>query len=299
MQIDRASRPVLDVKRLLPPLAWLTAALALLFLMRPELDLAASALFHTPGEGFPLARDAAALAVRDALRHGYDLAAILTLALLAQAWVLRRRRPAIPARLWGFVAAAQLLGPGLVVNVVFKDHWGRARPDDVTEFGGEQAFTPAFVIADECARNCSFVSGESAAAATLALLAGVLIVPNLPPARRLFAGLSLFSVAALAGALRVAMGRHFLSDAIFGALFSALILLALWRAFAVAAVRDRITAANLRADLRLGRRTLLGWAGGLIPPPAARRAWLPRRLRAGRRSATRRRLAAAGPREAA
>ena len=35
-----------------------------------------------------------------------------------------------------------LIGPGLVVNLVFKDHWGRARPVHITEFGGQYNYTP-------------------------------------------------------------------------------------------------------------------------------------------------------------
>ncbi len=32
------------------------------------------------------------------------------------------------------------LGPGVVVNLVFKDHWGRPRPVHVTQFGGEYQY---------------------------------------------------------------------------------------------------------------------------------------------------------------
>jgi len=31
-----------------------------------------------------------------------------------------------------------IIGPGLLVNTVFKEHWGRARPSQVEEFGGQQ-----------------------------------------------------------------------------------------------------------------------------------------------------------------
>lgn len=39
-----------------------------------------------------------------------------------------------------------LIGPGLVVNLVFKDHWGRARPVHITEFGGQYNYTPPLKI---------------------------------------------------------------------------------------------------------------------------------------------------------
>lgn len=61
-----------------------------------------------------------------------------------------------------FLALAGTLGPGLVVNHVFKDNWQRARPYQVAQFGGPQQFTRAAVITDQCDNNCSFVSGHVA-----------------------------------------------------------------------------------------------------------------------------------------
>ena len=57
-----------------------------------------------------------------------------------------------------------ILGAGLIVNVIFKDDSGRARPRDITEFGGSEQFTPAFVVTSGCVRSCSFSSGDSAGA---------------------------------------------------------------------------------------------------------------------------------------
>ena len=61
-----------------------------------------------------------------------------------------------------FLALAGTLGPGAVVNHVFKDNWHRARPYQVAQFGGVQQFTRATVITDQCDNNCSFVSGHVA-----------------------------------------------------------------------------------------------------------------------------------------
>ena len=61
-----------------------------------------------------------------------------------------------------FLALAGALGPGAVVNLVFKDNWQRARPYQVEQFGGTQRFTRAAVITDQCDNNCSFVSGHVA-----------------------------------------------------------------------------------------------------------------------------------------
>lgn len=61
-----------------------------------------------------------------------------------------------------FLALAGALGPGAVVNLVFKDNWQRARPYQVAQYGGTQLFTRAAVMTDQCDNNCSFVSGHVA-----------------------------------------------------------------------------------------------------------------------------------------
>jgi lipid A 4'-phosphatase len=59
-----------------------------------------------------------------------------------------------------FFILSGALGPGLVVNAGFKEHWQRARPYEVVNFGGSELFTRAGVISDQCDNNCSFVSGH-------------------------------------------------------------------------------------------------------------------------------------------
>ena len=98
-----------------------------------------------------------------------------------------------------------ILGAGLIVNVALKDHFGRARPRDVEEFGGSKQFTPAFVLSRECDTNCSFSSGEGAGA-----FFSLALAMALSRRRAMFvAGLGLGSVVSF---FRVASGAHFLSD---------------------------------------------------------------------------------------
>jgi lipid A 4'-phosphatase len=61
-----------------------------------------------------------------------------------------------------FVVVAGIVGPGIVVNWVFKENWQRARPYQVENFGGAQKFSRATVPTDQCDNNCSFVSGHVA-----------------------------------------------------------------------------------------------------------------------------------------
>lgn len=41
-----------------------------------------------------------------------------------------------------YILLVILIGPGLVVNLVFKDHWGRPRPVHIQQFGGEYTYVP-------------------------------------------------------------------------------------------------------------------------------------------------------------
>lgn len=113
--------------------------------------------------------------------------------------------------------ASFAIGPGLLANVVLKDHWGRARPREVVEFGGKLRFSPPLVPSNECRDNCSFVSGEAASVYT-PFFAGALLVPQF---RAVFlAGGVLAGTAA--GLVRISTGGHFLSDVLFAGVFMAI-----------------------------------------------------------------------------
>jgi len=95
------------------------------------------------------------------------IAAVASLVMLVVALVRGRRgRRHGKLRIWLFAFLSFALGPGLLVNGILKNYWGRARPQSVHEFGGTADFTPPVLPADQCARNCSFVSGEAAGAVT-------------------------------------------------------------------------------------------------------------------------------------
>jgi len=98
-----------------------------------------------------------------------------------------------------------LLGAGLIVNAIFKDQFGRARPRHIVEFHGTQQFTPAFVITDQCDKNCSFSSGHGAGAYfTLAL---ALLFRN---RKRALAVAFVYGTSV--SIARIAAGGHFFSD---------------------------------------------------------------------------------------
>ena len=59
-----------------------------------------------------------------------------------------------------FFVAFMILGPGLLVNAGFKDHWGRPRPADIVNFGGTEVFRHA-LEPGQPGRGKSFPSGHA------------------------------------------------------------------------------------------------------------------------------------------
>ena len=180
----------------------------------PGIDLFFAGLFHEPGAGFPAARDPDLQTVRRGfIWVGYAVFAALLLALAAR-HLWGRYLFGLTRRSICFIVLFSALGPGVMVNEVFKNHWDRARPRAIVEFGGEKTFTPPLVIADQCERNCSFVSGEAGYGFAYAGFA-FLVAPRFR--RRVFwAGIGFGSVV---GAGRMMMGAHFLSDVFFAGVF--------------------------------------------------------------------------------
>ncbi len=199
-----------------------------IFLAFPGLDLSASSLFYSQDDGF-LLRDNSVL-------HAYrDVFNAMSIGLAAGSAILWAwsafRGPVfgISFRVWAFISLLYLLGPGLLVNGILKAHWGRARPADVIEFGGDRTFTRVLELSDQCERNCSFVSGEGSSAA--AFFISLLVLSAYIPGRRarnivLSCG---FVFALLAATLRVIKGRHFVSDTLFAAIFVSMVALLLAR----------------------------------------------------------------------
>ncbi len=229
--------------------------LAALFLLMPELDLWTSRAFSRGGE-FPLAGSEALETVRNAIWSASTLVALGGLALWV-IWLPLGRAAQVPGRLWGWIAALYVIGPGLLVNAILKEHWGRARPAYV--FRGEAEFSRPFLISDQCESNCSFASGEASAAAALAIVVGVLLWPKLTGLYRTLVVAALAAIAVAAASMRVLTGRHFVSDVVFAGFFTAFVAIGLWHLLRVGPARDALSLKALGADMReLGRR-----AGGL------------------------------------
>ena len=174
------------------------------FFIFPGLDLATSRLFYGPAVGFALASNQALRILRGI---GVDLTwlyCLLAIALLAVGLAVRK------PLLWRkglFLAGVMVIGPGLLINAVLKNHWGRARPRDIVDFGGTMPFSRVWEIVPYCKSNCSFVSGEGGA--SFALLALLFIIPR---RFRMIAAFPLLGIISLISFNRILFGGHFLSD---------------------------------------------------------------------------------------
>ena len=109
-----------------------------------------------------------------------------------------------------FLALLLLIGPGILVNASLKSLWGRPRPLQCQEFGGEMKFLQVGEWAKRSFPNSSFPSGHAAVAFFLMGL-GFVISPRRPWLRRgCFIGGMAYGLAM--GLTRVLQGGHFLSD---------------------------------------------------------------------------------------
>lgn len=197
----------------------------------PQLDLATSALFFD-GTGFPLERDPWNTALRWVLRVAPFVPVLVAAGVLVATRWLPPTVFGLARRGWAVILLTFVLGPGLLVNRLLKAYGGRARPRNVTEFGGDKLFTPPHVWADQCAANCSFVSGEVSAVTALALALLLLLSANRPTLRPGIyqAGVAVACILPVLSAFqRISAGAHFLSDAIFAVLFTLLVALVVQR----------------------------------------------------------------------
>ena len=203
-----------------------TAVVSALALAFPGIDVAVAALFHHGAAGFPAERNGFLVDLRAA---GMGVTRIVVVALVSAGLgklFLPMLMRAVSSRVLLFLAGSMALGPGILVNSILKEFWGRPRPRQITDFGGAMEFFPAWIPGGACASNCSFPSGEASSA--MWLLAFVFVVPE----RWRRAVLVAVLIWAFAISLnRMAFGAHFLSDVLIGWGLMATIVLVCHRIF--------------------------------------------------------------------
>jgi membrane-associated PAP2 superfamily phosphatase len=207
----------------------IAAVAGIVFGVFPELDLAISRYFYgvsdPVGNMFALRLYRPLMLARDAgLWIGTILIAPAVVALILKL-ILPRRKLLVSGRAIIFLMATMALGPGLLVNVILKDHWSRPRPIDVTQFGGTEHFAAWWDPRGDCDKNCAFVSGDVAGAAWTIAPAALA-----PPQWRALAYAGALTLTLGMAAARMMAGGHFASDVIFAGVFTFLIV---WLAYAL------------------------------------------------------------------
>ena len=112
-------------------------------------------------------------------------------------------------RAGAYLVLLLILGPGLLVNTVFKEHWGRPRPREIVEFGGKKQFLHPWQKGED-GNGRSFPSGHSSAAFYMAAPYLIYRRTNRRRAYIWLAGGLLFGI--VMSIARITQGAHFLSD---------------------------------------------------------------------------------------
>jgi lipid A 4'-phosphatase len=178
-----------------------------------QIDLAAARLFFRPGgdDHWPLGHELPwSLLYRAA---PWITASLVLGGLLFLALALVRRNRRVQRRAV-FVVLSVVLGPGLLVNGVFKDHWDRPRPRDVVELDGTLRYSPAPLRGEG---GKSFPCGHCSVGFLYGLGWWLWRARPLWAIGSLAAGLA---VGAALGIGRLAAGGHFPSDIAWSAFIS-------------------------------------------------------------------------------
>jgi lipid A 4'-phosphatase len=115
-----------------------------------------------------------------------------------------------------FILLCVALGPGLIVNGILKDHWGRARPRQIVEFGGKYGYSQPLVPSD--AHGKSFPCGHCSVGYLYG--AGWWVWRRRYPKIAALSLLTGLALGTLLGFGRMAAGGHFLSDNLWSGLIA-------------------------------------------------------------------------------
>jgi membrane-associated PAP2 superfamily phosphatase len=225
------------------------------FALFPQWDIAIARPFYEivrgAGNYFGMRIYPPLMLLRDTMLWLVTIIAVLPGLALLWKLLLPTRRLLIPARAIVFLVMTMALGPGLVTNVILKEHWGRPRPIDIQQFKGNEHFVAWWNPRGDCTDNCSFVSGDASGAFWLLAPAALTPLPWRPLA---YAGALVFG-ATMAG-IRIAMGGHFFSDTVFAGIFTFLVI---WLAYAAIYRWPRTRLSDQKLETAIERIAMPGY----------------------------------------
>lgn len=175
------------------------------FILFPQIDLFIASLFYD-GKSFVLNSTLFEEFFYYSVKPVILTFVVSTLLIFIYNFFMKKNILGINAKVVLYIFLVLSIAPGLIVNFTLKENWGRARPAQIINFGGDKEFTPAFVISDQ--NGFSFSSGHTAAAFSLV---GFAILAK--KRRRFWLYLTII-YGVLVSIARMAAGGHFLSDVI-------------------------------------------------------------------------------------
>lgn len=180
-----------------------------------DADITMARLFYQAGAGFPIGKLQPWKFLYDfGVYPAYTMGTIALLIVIAGMFrsnLSHLRRQAL------FIALLLIIGPGILANFIFKDHWGRPRPVHVDMFGGKLTFHQPWQPGP-ASKNASFPAGHPTAAFYMS--APYFVMREKKQRRKallwLWGGI-LYGV--VMGVARVIQGGHFVTDVIWSAGF--------------------------------------------------------------------------------
>ena len=203
----------------------LTLVLSIIFFLFPNLDITVSGLFYgNDGSFIASENDWFIYFIRKMLMPLFALLIFfIPIASIIKQIKYKERILNISVRDWTYLFSCLIIGTGIVVNSIFKNLWGRARPNDTIQFGGEEPFTIPWLNVNYCETNCSFVSGD---VSFFTLSLAILLIFN-KSSWNIYAYIAI----GLMSVLRIMEGDHFLSDTIMSFIITLVIIRVLHKIF--------------------------------------------------------------------
>jgi membrane-associated PAP2 superfamily phosphatase len=161
-----------------------------------------------------------------------------------------------------YLVLVMVIGPGLLVNSILKDNWGRPRPRDLVQYGGEYRYeTPLTYDAESPGK--SFPCGHATMGYYFFALAFVLRQRKRALAALISLGATIWG--SIIGWIRVGQGGHFVSDVLWAGILVYLTAFLLYRAIGLhKSLFCSVSATLTRKKLKPGYKILLGMVGLLI-----------------------------------
>lgn len=195
----------LSKKILFNPLyIWISFILsAVLFIFYPQVDIFISDLFYN-GRVFPANKTTIEQLLYHSVRFLIIIFALFSITVFLYNKFTKKKILNINAKVILYIILTLSIAPGLIVNAILKDNWGRARPNQTIHFGNTKEFTPAFIPSNQ--GGYSFSSGHAAAA--FSLMGFALLAKN---RKKMWMTLAI-TYGVNVSIARVAAGGHFFSD---------------------------------------------------------------------------------------